>query len=208
MADENVNIQDEADYYYDMTPTAEEIDNVLVDLVAALKDVGEFDVVKRVKAINGERAKFVLGEGGSGKTVIPGALDQLVAADGQGNAKANSGYLFSKVGAIAGFSNASILESKLPAMEIELTGTSSTEDYWGNSHGGTLAMAWNPLIQFLGNPALGSPVFSMADRAVIDIRGESGTGSTNFGRNSRSGEHPEWRSKEAYWTFNGMPSPF
>jgi len=66
MADENVNIQDEADYYYDMTPTAEEIDNVLVDLVAALKDVGEFDVVKRVKAINGQRAKFVLGEGGGG----------------------------------------------------------------------------------------------------------------------------------------------
>lgn len=208
MADENVNIQDEADYYYDMTPTAEEIDNVLVDLVAALKDVGEFDVVKRVKAINGERAKFVLGEGGSGKTVIPGALDQLVAADGHGNAKANSGYLFSKIGAIAGFSNASILESKLQAMEIELTGTSSPEDYWGNSHGGTLAMAWNPLIQFLGNPALGSPVFSMADRAVVDIRGVSGTGSTNFGRNSRDGEHPEWRSKEAYWTFNGMPSPF
>ena len=108
MADENVNIQDEADYYYDMTPTAEEIDNVLVDLVAALKDVGEFDVVKRVKAINGERAKFVLGEGGSGKTTIPGALDQLVAADGQGNAKANSGCLFSKIGAVADFSNASI----------------------------------------------------------------------------------------------------
>lgn len=208
MADENVNIQDEADYYYDMTPTAEEIDNVLVDLVAALKDVGEFDVVKRVKAINGERAKFVLGEGGSGKTVTPGALDQLVAADGQGNAKANAGYLFSKVGTVADFSNASILESKLPAIEIELTGTSSTEDYWGNSHGGTLAMAWNPLIQFLGNPALGSPVFSMADRAVVDIRGVSGTDSTNFGRNSRDGEHPEWRSKEAYWTFNGMPSPF
>lgn len=208
MADENVNIQDEADYYYDMTPTAEEIDNVLVDLVAVLKDVGEFDVVKRVKAINGERAKFVLGEGGSGKTVIPGALDQLVSADGQGNAKANSGYLFSKVGAVAGFSNASILESKLQAMEIELTGTSSTEDYWGNSHSGVLTMAWNPLIQFLGSPAFGSPVFSMADRAVVDISGVSGTGSTNFGRNSRDGEHPEWRSKEAYWTFNGMPSPF
>ena len=69
-----------------------------------------------------------------------------VAADGQGNAKANSGYLFSKIGTVAGFSNASVLESKLPAMKIELTGTNSTEDYWGNSHGGTLAMAWNPLI--------------------------------------------------------------
>ena len=91
MAGENVNIPDEADYYYDMTPTAEEIDNVLVDLVAALKDVREFDVVKRVKAINGERAKFVLGEGGSKKTVIPGYLDMLVTADGQGNAKMNSG---------------------------------------------------------------------------------------------------------------------
>lgn len=208
MADENVNIQDEADYYYDMTPTAEEIDNVLVDLVAALKDVGEFDVVKRVKAINGERAKFVLGEGGSGKTTIPGALDQLVAADGQGNAKANSGCLFSKIGAVADFSNASILESKLPAMKIELAGTSSTEDYWENSHSGILAMAWNPLVQFLGSPTLGSPVFSMADRAVIDIRGVSGTSSANFERNSRNGEYPEWRSKEAYWTFSGMPSPF
>lgn len=97
MADENVNIQDEADYYYDMTPTAEEIDNVLVDLVAALKDVGEFDVVKRVKTINGERAKFVLGEGGSGKTVIPGDLDMLVAADGRGNPKGNAGAFYSKV---------------------------------------------------------------------------------------------------------------
>lgn len=91
MADENVNIQDEADYYYDMTPTAEEIDNVLVDLVAALKDVGEFDVVKRVKAINGQRAKFVLGEGGGGGIAnIPAQHYELIIGDGQGSAYGGS----------------------------------------------------------------------------------------------------------------------
>lgn len=91
MADENVNIQDEADYYYDMTPTAEEIDNVLVDLVAALKDVGEFDVVKRVKAINGQRAKFVLGEGGGGGIAnIPAQHYELIIGDGNDSAYGGS----------------------------------------------------------------------------------------------------------------------
>lgn len=201
-------------YYWeslDQNTTGENVGVVLdslCDIIAENEIEENQDVVKWVPGEEGQKGHFELGEGGSGKTVIPGALDQLVSADGQGNAKANSGCLFSKIGAIAGFSNASILESKLPAIEIELTGTSSTEDYWGNSHSGALTMAWNPLVQFLGNPAFGSPVFSMADRAVIDIRGESGTSSANFGRNSRNGEHPEWRSKEAYWTFNGMPSPF
>lgn len=208
MADENVNIQDEADYYYDMTPTAEEIDNILVDLVAALKDVGEFDVVKRVKAINGERAKFVLGEGGSGKTVIPGDLDQLVAADGHGNAKANSGYLFSKIGAIAGFSNASILESKLQALEIELTGTSSTEDYWGNSHSGALAMSWNPLVQFLGNPAFGSPVFSMTGKGIIDIDGGRQYHSNGTRQKTGSSRYISWMSEQAYNYYHTTASPF
>ena len=111
-----------------MTPTAEEIDNVLVDLVAALKDVGEFDVVKRVKAINGERAKFVLGEGGSGKTVIPGDLDTLVAADGQGNAKTNSGIFYSKI-----TNGAAQLLTPINALElgtIVVSGPSYT--YWGS----------------------------------------------------------------------------
>ena len=208
MADENVNIQDEADYYYDMTPTAEEIDNVLVDLVAALKDVGESDVVKRVKAINGERAKFVLGEGGSGKTVIPGALDQLVAADGQGNAKANSGYLFSKIGAIAGFSSASILESKLPAMEIKLTGASSTEDYWENPHSGVLAMSQNPLVQFLGNPTNGSPVFSMTGKGIIDIDGGKQTHSNGTRQKTGSSRYIPWMSEQAYNYYDSTASPF
>lgn len=209
MADENVNIQDEADYYYDMTPTAEEIDNVLVDLVAALKDVGEFDVVKRVKAINGERAKFVLGEGGSGKTVIPGALDQLVAADGQGNAKANSGYLFSKMSSIGEhFSSASLLESKLPAMKIELTGTNSTEDYWGNSHSGILAMTWNPLIQFLGDAVKGSPVFSMRGKGIIDIDGGTQYHSNGTRQKTGSSTYIPWMSEQAYNYYHTTASPF
>lgn len=209
MADENVNIQDEADYYYDMTPTAEEIDNVLVDLVAALKDVGEFDVVKRVKAINGERAKFVLGEGGSGKTVIPGALDQLVAADGQGNAKANSGYLFSKMSSIGEhFSSASLLESKLPAMKIELAGTNSTEDYWENPHSGILAMTWNPLVQFLGDAVKGSPVFSMTGKGIIDIDGGKQTHSNGTRQKTGSSRYIPWMSEQAYNYYDSTASPF
>ena len=90
MADENANIRDEADYYYDMTPTAEEIDNVLVDLVAALKDVGEFDVVTRIKAINGQRAKFVLGEGGGGIANIPAQHYELIIGDGNDSAYGGS----------------------------------------------------------------------------------------------------------------------
>ena len=209
MADKNVNIQDEADYYYDMTPTAEEIDNILVDLAAALKDVGEFDVVKRVKAINGERAKFVLGEGGGGKTVIPGSLDQLVAADGHGNAKANSGYLFSKMGSIGEhFSSASLLESKLAAMKIELAGTNSTEDYWENPHSGILAMTWNPLIQFLGDAVKGSPVFSMKGKGIIDIDGGTQSHSNGTRQKTGSSRYIPWMSEQAYNYYHSTASPF
>ena len=179
MAGENVNIPDEADYYYDMTPTAEEIDNVLVDLVAALKDVREFDVVKRVKAINGERAKFVLGEGGSKKTVIPGDLDMLVTADGQGNAKINSGLFYSKAE-----NNAAQLLTPKGVLELGTTTVSgSTYTYWSNVHDKMrVRFTGNPFFQMntLGNN--GSPIFSMQGTSIIEINGNNyGTTSSQAG---------------------------
>lgn len=177
MADENVNIQDEADYYYDMTPTAEEIDNILVDLVAALKDVGEFDVVKRVKAINGERAKFVLGEGGSGKTVIPGDLDILIATDGQGNAKANSGIFYSKI-----TNGTAQLLTTINALELgTIVASGPSYTYWGSERQKMLMhLEGNPLFQMIS--MTGAPIFSMQGSSIIEINGDSYMAPSNYKR--------------------------
>lgn len=163
MADENENvtIQDESEYYYDMTPTAEEIDNVLVDLVAALKNVGEFDVVKRVKAINGERAKFILGE--EGKTVIPGDLNVLVAADGEGNAKVNPALFCSQTEG-----NIAKLQTSMPSIEIGST-VNVSETYWSNSkNNAKFFMSGSPLLQMLKREG-SSPVISMLGAGVFEM---------------------------------------
>lgn len=180
MADENVNIQDEADYYFDMTPTAEEIDNILVDLAAALKDVGEFDVVKRVKAINGQRAKFVLGEGGSGKTVIPGDLDMLVAADGQGNPKANAGAFYSKVS-----DGAAQLLTPSNILELGTTTTSGPSyTYWGYAHDKMqVRFTGNPFVQMTTLTKNGAPIFSMQGTSIIEINGD------NYGTSGSQGSY-------------------
>jgi hypothetical protein len=47
----------------------------------------------------------------------------------------------------------------------------------------------------------------MADRAIIDLRGISGTGTADLGRNSRSSRNADWRALTAYNTYQGMPSP-
>lgn len=166
MADENENVvtQDEAEYYYDMTPTAEEIDNVLVDLTAVLKDVGEFDVVKRVKAINGERAKLILGEGG-GKTVIPGDLNVLVAADGEGNAKVNPALFSAELGQPEGIAK---LQTPMPSIEIGST-VNVLEKYWGNNkNNAKFFMSGSPLLQMLKRQG-SSPVISMLGAGVFEM---------------------------------------
>lgn len=166
MADENENVitQDEAEYYYDMTPTAEEIDNVLVDLAAVLKDVGEFDVVKRVKAINGERAKLILGEGG-GKTVIPGDLNVLVAADGEGNAKVNPALFSAELGQPECIAK---LQTPMPSIEIGST-VNVLEKYWGNNkNNAKFFMSGSPLLQMLKRQG-SSPVISMLGAGVFEM---------------------------------------
>lgn len=197
MADENINIQDEADYYYDMTPTAEEIDNVLVDLVAALKDVGKFDVVKRVKAINGQRAKFILGEGGSGKTVIPGYLDMLVAADGQGNPKGNVGSFYSKVE-----NNVSQLLTSRQILElgtIVVSGPSYT--YWSNTHDKmSVRFTGNPFFQM--NMLNGSPIFSMQGTSIIEINGNNYATVNSQGNYTRKSDGLSFITSQVYGNHN------
>lgn len=142
-------------------------------------------------------------------TVIPGMDNQLVAADGHGKAKANSGYLFSKMSSIGdNFSNASLLESKLPAMKIELTGTNSTEKYWESPHSGLLAMTWNPLVQLLGDAVKGSPVFSMRGKGIIDIDGGIQTHMSSVRKGRPSGAYISWLSDQAQEYYADVPSPF
>lgn len=101
MANEN-----SRNYYYDLTPAAEDIDNILIDLAAALEDTGEFDTVKRVKATETERAHFELGEGGGGIANIPSDKYEIIVGDGNDSACGGSrttpssggnGSLFSQV---------------------------------------------------------------------------------------------------------------
>ena len=141
---------------------------------------------------------------------IPGQDNQIVAADGQGNAKANSGLLFSKMGSVADFSNASILEAKTSAMKIELTETNSTEDYWENPHGGSLTMTQNPLIQFLGDSELGSPVFSMRGKGIIDIDGGISYHKNGMRAEKIYGTKPytPWLSEQAQEYYSKVTSPF
>lgn len=199
MADENVNVQDEADYYFDMTPTAEEIDNILVDLAAALKDVGEFDVVKRVKAINGQRAKFVLGEGGSGKTVIPGDLDMLVAADGQGNPKANAGAFYSKVS-----DGAAQLLTPSNILELGTTTTSGPSyTYWGYAHDKMqVRFTGNPFVQMTTLTKNGAPIFSMQGTSIIEINGDNYGTSSSQGSYVRNSSELSFITNEVYGDYN------
>lgn len=199
--------------------SAQMVDNVVTDLTDILHDgppVGEDEKIAIVwkegdptaeEGSKEARDHFELGEAG-GKTIIPGEEDRLVAADGQGNAKANSGYLFSKISSIGNFPSASLLESKLPAMKIELTGTNSTEDYWGNSHSGILAMTQNPLVQFLGDAIKGSPILSMRGKGIIDIDG--GTQSHTNGTRQKTGSSSQipWMSEQAYNYYSNTASPF
>jgi len=93
------------------------------------------------------------------------------------------------------FSSASLLESKLAAMKIELAGTNSTEDYWENPHSGILAMTWNPLIQFLGDAVKGSPVFSMKGKGIIDIDGGTQSHSNGTRQKTGSSRYIPWMSE-------------
>lgn len=190
--------------------TAENIDHVLTDLTEMLvdgpADPEKFAVIWEDSENETDRPHFKFGKSGE-KTIIPGDDDRLIAADGQGNAKANSGYFYSKNESIENLSTA-ILQTSLPAMKLKIDGTTEEEAYWGNSHKGSLDMTWNAKVQFLGDAQQGSPVLSMADRSVIDLRGISSTNTADFGRNNRNSRNADWRSYTSYYVYQDMPSPF
>ncbi len=90
MADTPVN-ESQANYYFDLTPDAQDIDNVLIDLVAALKNTGENKVVIRKKASESQDNKphFILGEGGTDFKIQANHFE-IIIGDGNNGAYGGS----------------------------------------------------------------------------------------------------------------------
>lgn len=135
---------------------------------------------------------------------IPGAKDQLVAADGNGNAKANAGMFYSKYDS----SNYhSILQSPTPFVTIK-SSSSTTENYWDSSHPLTLNMEHAPLLQFIGSNQYGSPVLSMNGRGVVDIFGGRAGNYNPVNTTRKCSYDTNYISYQAYNYYNGVYSPF
>lgn len=205
MADEN--IKQQGDYYYDVTPDVEDIDSVLIDLVKILKSGSLDDKIsvnisteKEQKEEDEEpRYHFELGDGG--KIDVPQDLDRILSSDGEGGLKLNEGIFYSKINSNVSIP-VSILETPYPKMEIKLEG-GMEESYWGYKHKGSFVMEQSPKVQFLGNPALGSPVFSMTNRGIIDIHG----GVAWHENGVRPKIPAPWLSTQAYNYYSNVWSP-
>lgn len=138
--------------------------------------------------------------------VIPGMDNQLVAANGQGKAKASAGVLLST--SESGYSmSVSTLSTPYPALELKDTG-STEESYWNNPHKGSFVMKWSPKVQFLGDSQYGSPVFSMSKKGIIDIDGGIAYHQNGMRKNRLYGSYTPWLSEQAENYYSTVVSPF
>lgn len=178
----------------------------LCDIVAENEAKEGENTVKWIPGEEGEKGHFELGEGG-GKVVIPGMENQLVAANGKGEAKSSAGVLLS-TGESGYNTSVSTLSTPYPAFELKNTG-GAEESYWNNSHKGSLIMKWSPKVQFLGDPQYGSPVFSMSKKGIIDIDGGIAyhPNGLRTGRPSGGG-YTSWLSEQAGTYYSRVVSPF
>lgn len=140
---------------------------------------------------------------GAPPTNIPGAEDQLVAADGQNHAKANIGQFFSKYD---NQNSESVLQTPSSAIKIKSTANNS-ESYWGNIHGLSFNMKGVPLVQFNGNDINGSPVLSMSGDGIIDVQGGTPYASAETVA-KRGTTSDNWLSLEAGEYYSKVDSPF
>lgn len=174
-------------YYWeslDQNTTGENVGAVLDDL-SDIKVTPEEELDDQHKAVIVEydedlgRNKFKLGAAG-GKVVIPGDDNQIVVADGQGNAKANLGNFYSK----AENGAAQLLTSK-SILELGTTVTSGQlYTYWGNEiEKMRVRFTGNPFFQMNSFPNVGSPIFSMQGASIIEINGN------NYGTVNSQGDY-------------------
>lgn len=191
--------------------SAQMVDNVVTDLTDILHDgppVGEDEKITIVwkegnptaeEGSKEARDHFELGEAG-GKTIIPGEDDRLVAADGQGNAKANQGAFYSK--AVNGTSQLLTPNNALELGANKASGPSYT--FWGNAHDKMLAyFSGTPFFQM--RSLMKSPIFSMQGTSVIEINGDNYTTITSQGNYNRKSSG---LSTIANYVYRDYDSPF
>lgn len=196
-------------YYWkslNQNTTGENVGAVLDDL-SDIKVTPEEELDDEHKAIIVEydedlgRNKFKLGAAGS-RVEIPGDDNQLVVADGQGNAKANLGNFYSKAENAA----AQLLTSK-SILELGTTITTGPPySYWNYAHD-------KMQVRFTGNPFFqmntvirgGSPIFSMQGTSIVEINGDNyGTVSPQGGYARNSGYRLSSITSQVY---EDHPSP-
>lgn len=160
--------------------TAENIDYVLSDLTEMLADGPDdpnkvaviYEEVQDPEDPN-DRPHFRFGEAGS---EIPGDDNQIVVADGQGNAKANVAE-FHIENIIEGESPhtktiAEILAKNNPFITFGSDAEVGDQTYWGTAKKkATLTLRGAP--QIMMESYNGSPIFSASGRGIIEMVGEN-----------------------------------
>lgn len=138
--------------------------------------------------------------------VIPGQNNQVVVADGQEKAKANTGGFYA-----FGSDNISKINFGYSELELKSLTEYAPDTYWGlNKNEAKIHLKGNPLLQMI-NQENGGPIISMLGRGIIDFKGDHNSfgDCTNYNQAQRKQfSQPTWMSENAYQVYNNTPSPF
>lgn len=201
-------------YYWGLhseNATGENVGAVLDDLsdIEATPEEGLDDEHKAIIVEYDEdlgRNKFKLGAAGS-KVEILGNDNQIVVADGEGNAKANTALFYAQTEGDPG----TIAKLQTPMTSIEIGSTTSVpEKYWDNDkNNAKFFMSGSPLLQMMKREG-SSPVISMLGAGVFEMYAYQNHNRQQdytraLSRQSSSGE--KCLSEVAYYAYNGT-SPY
>lgn len=138
--------------------------------------------------------------------VIPGQNNQIVVADGQEKAKANTGGFYA-----FGSDNISKMDFGHSELELKSLTEYAPDTYWGlNKNEAKIHLKGNPLLQMI-NQENGGPIISMLGRGIIDFKGDHNSfgDCTNYNQAQRKqSSQPTWMSENAYLVYNNTRSPF
>lgn len=138
--------------------------------------------------------------------VIPGQNNQVVVADGQEKAKANTGGFYA-----FGSDNISKMDFGYSELELKSLAEYASDTYWGlNKNEAKIHLKGNPLLQMI-NLEGGGPIISMLGRGIIDLKGDHNSfgDCTNYNQAQRKqSSQPTWMSENAYEVYRSTRSPF
>lgn len=137
---------------------------------------------------------------------IPGQNNQIVVADGQEKAKANTGGFYA-----FGSDNISKMDFGYSELELKSLTQYAPDTYWGlNKNEAKIHLKGNPLLQMI-NQENGGPIISMLGRGIIDFKGDHNSfgDCTNYTQAQRKqASQPTWMSENAYEVYCDTRSPF